>query len=149
MRSSMFAILALGAACRSAADAPPPGPHFGDLMAEVGRRFERAGRAVAAGRWGLAGYDIGEIDEVFAQDLPTAIMPEDVAIDLRPPAQAFASTAPAELRKAIVAKDRAGFEAAFARAATACNACHTAAGKPFIEVPSTINAPVPRLDPLP
>ncbi len=159
-RSSVLMILLLASCSRSSptgqqsapgasgAAQPPSGKHFGDLMFEVGRRFERAGRAVAAGRWELARYDLGEIDEVFSQDVPTAIMPEDVHIDLRPIAREFASSVPDELRKPIAARDRAGFEAAFARAAATCNACHEAASKPFIQVPSTIGVPVPRLDPV-
>ncbi len=150
--SRISVLLSVGvlACSRTSTSAPPvaTGKHFGDLMAEVGRRFERAGRAVAAGRWELADYDLGEIDEVFTLDVPSAIMPDDVHIDLRPIAAAFASKVPADLRKPIAAHDRAGFEAAFARAAATCNGCHQAAGRSFIEVPSTIEAAVPRLDPV-
>jgi hypothetical protein len=120
----------------------PQGKHFGDIMFEVGRRFERAGRAVAAGRWELAQYDLGEIDEMFA-DIPTAVMPEDVTIDLKPIAKAFADTHPAELKRAIAARDRAAFEASFTRAAGTCNGCHQAARRAFIEVPTKIGVAVP------
>jgi cytochrome c553 len=145
MRSWSFVALSF-AVISCSRSAPPPGKHFGDLMSEVGRRFERLGRAVAAGRWELADYDLGEIGEVFEQDVPTALMPPEVHVDLRSMAQAFAATTPADLEKAIAARDRGAFEAAFARAATACNGCHRAAGRGFIEVPSTIGAAVPRLD---
>jgi hypothetical protein len=147
---AMCTLIASGSCSRSTPDSggPPAAPakHFGDIMSEVGRRFERAGRAVAAARWDLADYDIGEIDEVFTQDIPTAIMPPDVHLDLRPTIQAFASTVPGELRKAIGARDRAAFEQAFARAAAQCNGCHQAAGRAFIEVPSTLGVSVPKLD---
>ncbi len=132
----------------STAAPAPAGKHFGDLMFEVGRRFERAGRAVEAGRWALADYDVGEIEEVFGQDVPTAIMPEDVHIDLLPIAREFANSVPATLHKAIASRDKAAFEAAFASASERCNACHEEAGKPFIQVPSKIGVPVPRLDPV-
>ena len=114
-------------------------------MSEVGRRFERAGRAVVAGRWELAGYDLGEIDELFAE-IPDAIMPEDVTVDVRPIAKAFVDTQPPELRKAIAAKDRAAFEAAFARAAGACNGCHQTAKRAFLEIPTKIGVAVPVID---
>lgn len=118
---------------------------YGDIMAEVGRRFERAGHAVVAARWEFAGYDLGEIEELFEDDLPGALMPEDVKVDLRSIAQAFANTHPGELKHAIRARDRAAFEAAFARTAATCNACHRAAGKAFIEVPSVVGRAVPQL----
>ena len=139
---------AAGEAGSAAAAAPAiPPKHFGDIMAEVGRRFERAGRAAQVGRWELAAYDVGEIEEVFA-DIPHAIMPEDVHIDLRPIAKAFADTAPGDLKRALAAHDLPAFEAAFARTAATCNGCHQAAGRSFIQVPTTIGEPVPRLDAL-
>ena len=148
IRLATFGCLA-ACACSKPAEAPataaPQGKHFGDIMAEVGRRFERSGRAVLAGRWELAGYDLGELDELFA-DIPSATMPEDVTLDVRPIAKAFADTHPAELKKAIAAKDRAGFEAAFTRAAGSCNGCHQAAKRPFIEVPTKVGVAVPVID---
>jgi cytochrome c556 len=137
-------LLALGGGCSKAGAKPPP-RRFGDAMAEVGRRFERAGRAVAASRWDLANYDLGEIEEVFANDLPYAERPEDVPIDPAPRAAAFAATNLPALLKATEARDRAAFDAAFAAAAAACNACHVEAKKAFIEVPSTVGAEVPTL----
>ena len=149
IRLALIGCIAVSAGCPKSSDAPvaaaPPGKHFGDIMAEVGRRFERAGRAVMAGRWELAGYDMGEIDELFA-DVPHAIMPEDVTIDVRPIAKAFVDAHPAELKQAIAAKDRAAFEAAFARAAVACNGCHQAAKRTFIEVPTKVGVAVPVID---
>jgi len=133
----------------SAAEAPRPvaaPKHFGDIMSEVGHRFERAGRAAKVGRWQLAAYDVGEIEEVFA-DIPHAIMPDDVHVDLRPLAADFAGKAPADLKQAIASHDPATFEAAFARTAAECNACHETAGRAFIQVPTEMGAAVPRLDP--
>ncbi len=112
-------------------------------MAEVGRRFERSGRAVLADRWELAAYDLGEISEVFNGDLPTAQMPEDVHLDIHPMARAFAMASLPALSHAVESRDHAGFDRAFVLAAAACNGCHTAAGKPFIEVPSAPGAEVP------
>lgn len=138
-----------GSGGRVEAGAPPHATRrYGDVMTEVARRFERSGRAVVAGRWDLAAYDVGEIEEVFEQDIPTAEQPSEVHVDLRPIAQAFASTHPAALHQAIAAHDRAAFASAFAAASTMCNTCHAAAGKPFIEVPSVPGEPVPRLSPV-
>jgi len=142
-----FAILVVAPAC---AKAPPaPARRYGDAMSEVGTRFERTGRAVVAGRWELADYDLGELAEVFVEDLPRAPKPEDVPVDPAPIAAAFASKVLPSLQAAVKAHDRAAFDHAFAAAAAACNACHQAAAKPFIEVPSTPGAAVPDLTPPP
>ena len=64
----------------STTDHPAAPPHttdhprgFGELMPEVGRHFERAGRAASAHRWELAQYDIDELQEIFEQDVPSAV----------------------------------------------------------------------------
>jgi hypothetical protein len=62
-------------------------------------------------------------------------------------AKAFLDTNAPELKKAAAAKDTAAFTAAFARAAAACNACHSASQKAFIQVPSVPGRGVPDLDP--
>jgi hypothetical protein len=124
----------------------PPTRRYGDAMSEVGRRFERAGRAVAAERWDLADYDLGEIEEVFEMDLPHAERPEDVPIDPTPIANAFATDVLPALQRAVKARDRSAFDRAFGEASRACNACHEAAQKAFIEVPATVGAGVPDLE---
>jgi len=129
--------------------AAEPQRHFGDVMSEVGRRFERAGRAAKAGRWELARYDLDELDEIFEDDVPHAATPPDVHADLQGLAHAFAVAHPPALRRAAAAHDGAAFEAAFRDAATACNACHAAAHRAFVEVPTTWGEPVPVVTPAP
>ncbi len=120
------------------------GRRYGDVMTEVGRRFEQAGRAVSANRWELADYDVGEIREIFEGDLQTARTPADVHADLRALARSVGAL-PDDLQRAVASRDLHVFQSAFARAATACNACHVAAGKGYIEVPTVIGTPVPLL----
>ena len=120
---------------------------YGEVMTEIGRRFERGGRAVAAGRWELAEYDIGEIGEIFEGDLPNAHPPGEGHADMHALARAFAATLPEDLRRAVATHDRAVFDAAFARAAASCNGCHQAAEKAFIEIPSVVGTPVPQTTP--
>lgn len=114
-------------------------------MTEVGHRFERVGRAALASQWELVDYDLGEIDEVFREDLAHARTPGDVHIDLHQPSNAFALAQLPPLRDAATRRDRAAFEAAFAAAAATCNACHRAAGKPFIVVPTRLGEAVPQI----
>jgi len=130
--------------------APEAHVDFGTVMAQVARRFERAGRAMTAQRYDLAAYDIEELNELFTDDLPHAEPPkENSAALLLPIAAAFAQTHPGRLKAAAKAHDLAAYRDAFKEASAACNACHLASGHPFIQVPSTLEKPVPNLDFLP
>jgi mono/diheme cytochrome c family protein len=134
---------------RAAADAGPatPARRYGDAMSEVGRRFELAGRAAAAGRFALARFEIGEIDEVFDEDLPHAEPPKERAnVDLAALAKAFAETNLPALDRAADARDRAAFARAFQEAAVACNGCHAGSGHGFIDIAGELGQGVPRLD---
>lgn len=118
-------------------------------MSEIGRRFELAGRAAAANRFELAGYEVGEMQELFDGDLPNADLPkEGPTAALSTLADAFAKTQPAELAKAAKADDGRAFSEAFQRVAGACNACHEASGHGFIGIPSVAGQLVPDLAPL-
>jgi cytochrome c553 len=118
-------------------------------MSEIGRRFEQAGRAAVAGRFELATYQIGEIGELFEDDLARAEVPKEGHPEVVPSFRvAFAGSQPAALTKAASAKDLAAFKAAFAQAAETCNACHKASGHGFIEVPTLAGKAVPSLDPV-
>lgn len=138
--------LAFAPTACSRRDAAPPAAsqRYGEVMREVGARFERAGRAAAASRWELAEYDVGELGEAFDDDLPHATPPKEVKIDLAPMAKGISAPA-AALKRAAAARDRAAFENAFADCARACNACHAASGHAFIEVPARVGAEVPAI----
>ena len=143
-----LASLALAACTREPPPAPKPG--LGNVMVQVARRFELAGRAAAANRFELAEFEAGEIEETFENDVPGAELPKEGPTAQIPPlAKAFLETNARELREAASKKDRAAFDAAFGRAAAACNGCHAASAKPFIHVPSEPGKPVPDVDPLP
>jgi hypothetical protein len=136
----------------TAGDAGPAAParRYGDAMSELGRRFELAGRAAAAGRFELARFELSEIDEILDEDLPRAEPPKVGAnVDLSGLVKAFAQTNLRELNRAVEARDRAAFAAAFNRAAVACNGCHAATSHGFIEIPGELGATVPKLDPVP
>jgi hypothetical protein len=122
---------------------------IGEVMLQVGRRFEVAGRAAAAGRFELANFEAAELEELFAEDVPRAALPkEGPTAHIRPMAEAFLKTAPADLEHAAAAADLGAFTQAFERTAVLCNACHQASAKGFIQVPSIPGRSVPELDPL-
>lgn len=131
------------------ASTPEREPRYGELMAEVGRRFELAGRGVRSGRLALATFELEELQEIFDEDLPKAAPPRvNAGVDLAGVAGAFRQTNLPDLLSAVRARDVRAFGAAYARAAETCNGCHRASGHEFIEVPTLPGAAVPRLDPV-
>ena len=143
-----------GSATQAAAGAPSsasvPAADLGNVMVGVARRFEIAGRAANANRFELAEFEAGELAEMFEDDVPNAALPkEGPTAHIPAMAKAFLETNAPELKRAAAAKDRAAFVAAFQHAAAACNACHQASAKGFVQVPSEPGKAVPDLDPMP
>jgi hypothetical protein len=137
-------------AAGGAAASSAPAADFGNVMVGVARRFEIAGRAANANRFELAEFEAGELEEMFEDDVPNATLPkEGPTAHIPAMAKAFVETNAPELKRAAAAKDRAAFAAAFQRAAAACNACHQASAKGFVQVPSEPGKAVPDLDPMP
>jgi cytochrome c553 len=125
-------------------------PGLGEVMVQVGRRFETAGRAASANRFELAEFEVGELEELFEGDVPRAKLPKEGPTAQIPAlAKAFLETVPPELGKAAASHDQAAFATAFQHAAAMCNACHQSAAKGFIQVPSVPGQSVPVMDPLP
>ncbi len=151
-------LLSSAACSRSSQDAPSPSPavsaaepapHYGEVMAEVGRRFELAGRAAKAGRFALAEFELGEMEEAIDDDLPHAAPPR-----VGDPAKLAAllgelrHTQLPAMQTAAKRPDSAAFALAFAGASKTCNACHDATEHAFIEIPSVPGESVPLLDPV-
>jgi cytochrome c553 len=161
---SVLLALVLGTSC-SEPSAPPPappsddyegaegrpeGPGLGEVMVQVARRFELAGRAVMANRFDLAAFEAGELGELFENDVLRASLPkEGPTAQIPAMAKTFLESIPPELTRAATSQDPAAFAVAFEHAAATCNACHQAAAKGFIQVPSVPGRSVPVLDPLP
>jgi cytochrome c556 len=130
-----YLAIAVLAACSQSATPRAPKRRAGELMIEVGMRFERSQRAVAAGRWELAAYDVHELREVFEDDLLPGKWADNPA--MRHDAQVFLAGALLELEAAARVKDRGGWDGSFGVALKACNACHDVAHVGFIEVDAT------------
>jgi hypothetical protein len=151
-----LALFVLWGCSRGGPPAPPEATanaarmELGTVMVGIARRFELAGRAVKANRFELAEFEVGEIEETFEADVPNAELPkEGPTAHIPAMAKSFLLANAPELKKAAAAKDRAAFAAAFQHAAAVCNACHQAAAKGFIQVPSEPGQPVPDLGPMP
>jgi hypothetical protein len=145
---SCVAVATAALACSRNPPPPPPAASLGNVMAEVGRRFETAGRAAVANRFELAEFEAGELEELFENDVPTAALPKEGPTQHIPTmAKAFLASNAPELQGAAHARDGKRFADAFAKAAAACNGCHAASDKAFIEVPSVPGKAVPVLEP--
>jgi hypothetical protein len=165
MRTRLVAMLAwaMAAGCSRASSSqasddetarrvsPPAGsPGLGEVMVQVGRRFEVAGKAASAGRFELAAFEVGELEELFETEVPIATLPKEGPVAQIPAlANAFRQSIPPELARALASRDPAAFATAFQHAAATCNACHVSAEKGFIQVPSVPGQSVPVLDPVP
>ncbi len=134
-------------ACHSGTP-PPPAPHFGDVMTQIGRRFELLGRAAVAKRWDLASFELGELREGF-DDVPRAEIPDDVHADIPQLAKLFVPAIENALEAGLAKHDATEFARGFATASGSCNTCHHEAGRAYIEIPDKPGDSVPRLDPLP
>jgi hypothetical protein len=120
---------------------------LGTVMADVGKRFELSGRAAVANRFELAEFDAGEIGEFFETDVPAAELPkEGPTAHIPGMSKAFLTTNAPDLQKAAASKDRKTFDAAFQRAAAACNGCHAASAQGFIQISAVAGRPVPEVD---
>src|SRR5690349_21860362 len=62
---------------KGSASESPQAPGLGEVMSRVGHRFEMAGRAAAANRFELAGFEAGELQELFETDVPRASLPKE------------------------------------------------------------------------
>lgn len=89
MRMKLWILLAVmpTASCSKTQASPPSGdretspaeqaPGLGEVMVQVGRRFEIAGRAAEAGRFELAAFEAGELEELFEKEVPRASLPKE------------------------------------------------------------------------
>jgi hypothetical protein len=113
------------------------GGSWGTHMMEVGYRFALAGRAAESQNFALCDYELDELGEVLGR-VKTTPQPEDVpkTVKLAGLADAYLRQTVPGLRKAAKAKDLRAFRNVYAQAVVQCNACHKAAEKPFLKVPS-------------
>ncbi len=109
----------------------PMVPGLGEIMALQQMRHIKLWFAGRAGNWPLADYEIGELNEGF--DDVNKLLGGDTV-------EKAVGAQIAALQKAIDAKDRAGFTAAFDKLTAGCNSCHHTLDRPFIVIqrPATL-----------
>ena|SRR5947209_16561060 len=131
----LFAIAAFAICLPLTAQAQPKEPFtpgLGEIMTLQQMRHLKLWFAGQAGNWPLADYELDELKEGFEDIVKYFPMKDDVPTGSM--ASAVIEKEVAELNKAIEAKDRKQFGAAFDKMTAACNACHQASKHPFIVI---------------
>jgi hypothetical protein len=133
MRLTIAATLALFLPLAAQAQPKEPfTPGLGEIMTLQQMRHLKLWFAGQAGNWPLADYELDELKEGFEDIVKYFPTKDDVPTGQM--ASAIVEKEVAELNKAIEAKDRKQFTAAFEKLTASCNACHQSAKKPFIVV---------------
>ena len=114
------------------AAAEPNFPGLGEIMSLQQMRHIKLWFAGHAGNWLLADYEIGELKEGF-DDVNKLLGGDIVGQHVGAPLSA--------LEKAIEAKDRAAFSAAFDKLSAGCNACHHTLDHAFIVIQRPVSLP--------
>jgi len=131
----LFAIVTLALLLPATAEAEqkePYSPGLGEIMTLQQMRHLKLWFAGQAANWPLADYELDELKEGY-EDIVKYFPTKDDA-PTGPMATAIIEKEVAELNKAIEAKDRKQFAAAFDKLTASCNACHQSSKKPFIVV---------------
>jgi hypothetical protein len=107
-------------------------PGMGETMGATQMRHAKLWLAGKAGNWALARYELGEIEEGFADvaKYHPIFKGAPVSVFLH----RYTAKPLAELGASIDHRNRAGFRQAFDDLTHACNACHRAAGHAYIVI---------------
>ncbi len=97
-------------------------PNLGRVMMEYSNRMARVWFAANADNWDMAKYQVGEMTEI--QEVGETTEPDRATL-----LKTFEDGFLKPLDKAIDSKDKTAFKAAYDKAITGCNACHTAASE--------------------
>ena len=130
--------LALAAGCMvlalQARSAPPAyAPGLGDFMtAYVQPHHLKLWYAGKAANWALASYEADELGETF-EDIST-YQAEWEGLPVAQLVKAMIEPPLAKVKAAVAAKNATQFNDAYTALTLGCNACHTAAKKPFIAI---------------
>ncbi len=141
LRWLMYGALAvtLAAPAPRADEADPARPLLSDLMLLTQLRQVKLWYAEKADNWPLAAYELDQLKSTVERMV--TLYPEARSVSQRTLIRDRTDPAIEDLRRAIAARDNAGFESAYGRVTEACNACHAAANVGFIIVRPPTKSP--------
>ena len=107
-------------------------PGLGEFMLVIQVHHAKLWLAAKARNWPLATYQLSEMKEVFSdvEDL----VPTYKSVPVGQMIEAITTGAVAELEKAVDEKNLAKFTTAYNKLTAACNDCHKAASRGFIQI---------------
>jgi hypothetical protein len=107
-------------------------PGLGEFMGRIQVDHAKLWLAGEARNWDLAGYQLGELKEVFAdvQDL----LPRYQNVPVGEMIDALMIGTITDLEGSIATRDFSKFSASFDKLTEACNSCHQAANRPYIAI---------------
>ena len=126
-------------------------PGLGEVMVQVARRFEVAGRAGRQTASSWLPSRSGNSESCSRTTFHARACPRRAPRlrSLRWPRPSWSPSLRELTRAAAIEGSSQRSAAAFEHAAAMCNACHVSAAKGFIQVPSVPGQSVPVVDPLP
>lgn len=116
-------------------------PGVGEIMSGVQLHFAKLYFAGKAQNWGLAEFELHEIEENL--DKAVTLRPEENGTNLVGLADGFKQTQLAALGTAAQHKDWSAFQSAYTEAIGVCNGCHEETTRPFIVITVPAAPPVP------
>jgi hypothetical protein len=127
-------------------------PDQSHAMKDVAYHFANLWFAAEKKNWPLADFYWSETRshlEWAVRIIPVRKNAEGQEIRLQEILEPIKKTALEDVHKAITAKDRANFEAAYKQMLSSCYACHLAAGKPFLrlQIPTQPEVPIVKFEP--
>lgn len=130
LTSAAIAILVLAGCGRTE---PPPAyvPGLGEIMSLQQMRHAKLWFAGEARNWPLAGYELDELEEGFADAAHYHASHKTSPISISEAIPPIMGKPLKDLRAAIDGKDEARFVSAFDGLTTACNTCHRATNFAF------------------
>ena len=115
-------------------------PGVGSAMSAAQVHFGKLYYAGQARNWGLAAYELHEVEENL--EIAVNLRPQEHGVNLIDLTEDFEQAQLAVLRQAIEAEDSGAFRVAYEEAMSACNTCHMEVRRPFLVITLPAAPPV-------
>lgn len=109
-------------------------PGLGEIMGVIRQHHAKLYFAGSAANWDLAAYQVDEIREGFDDVVKYHAHFKDVQTPLSDLVPRLLVPSLDAVAQSLKRKDKAGFRKSFDALTAGCNACHRAAGHPFIVI---------------